>query len=96
MPDVPPVTAPVTMQVTMQVRALLNALEGEMMRKSIQDKLGLQNRDNFEKVYLRPALEAGLLERTIPDKPNSRLQKYRLTDQGRVILDTSMKKVPNA
>ena len=79
----PTVTPEVTMQVTMQVRTLLNALEGEMMRKSIQDKLGLQNRDNFEKIYLRPALEAGLLERTIPDKPNSRLQKYQLTAKGR-------------
>ena len=73
----------VTPQVTMQVRALLNALEGEMMRKAPQDKLGLQNRDNFEKAYLRPALEAGLLERAILDRPNSRLQKYRLTDKGR-------------
>ena len=94
MPDVPPVTVPVagqaamqvTMQVTMQVESLLNALEGELMRKALQDKLGLQNRDNFEKVYLRPALKAGLIERTIPDKPNSRLQKYRITAKGQTAL----------
>ena len=30
-----------------------------------------------------PALAAGLIERTLPGKPNSRLQKYRLTAQGR-------------
>jgi hypothetical protein len=28
-------------------------------------------------------LAAGLMEMTIPDKPNSRLQKYRLTEAGR-------------
>jgi ATP-dependent DNA helicase RecG len=28
-------------------------------------------------------LERGLVEMTVPDKPNSRLQKYRLTAAGR-------------
>jgi len=31
-------------------------------------------------------LAAGLIERTLPGKPNSRLQKYRLTAQGRTWL----------
>lgn len=50
------------------------------------EKLNLKGRDNFEKLYLAPALEAGLVERTIPDKPNSRLQQYRLTEKGRSAL----------
>ena len=32
--------------------------------------------------YLKPALIAELIEMTLADKPNSRLQKYRLTAKG--------------
>jgi len=49
--------------------------------------LGLSHRPNFLALHLRPAMEAGLLQMTIPDKPNSRLQKYKLTALGRQWLD---------
>jgi len=52
----------------------------------LQTRLGLADRENFRKSVLTPALDAGLIERTIPDKPNSRLQKYRLTAKGRALL----------
>ena len=45
--------------------------------------LGLKDDEHFRKAYLLPALEAGLIEMTIPDKPRSSKQKYRLTDKGR-------------
>ena len=38
---------------------------------------------SFSERYLKPALKAGLIEMTIPDKPKSRLQKYRLIQKGR-------------
>lgn len=60
--------------------------EASWSRKAMMEKLSLKGRDNFEKLYLAPALAAGLIERTIPDKPNSRLQQYRLTSQGKALL----------
>ena len=35
---------------------------------------------------LKPLLEVGWLEMTIPDKPTSSKQKYRLTTKGRDLL----------
>ena len=43
----------------------------------LMERLGLSHRPTFRKNYLNPALELNLIERTIPDKPNSRNQKYR-------------------
>ena len=47
-----------------------------------QQALGLTARKNFRLLYLVPAMEAGLVEMTIRDKPKGRLQKYRLTEKG--------------
>jgi len=74
-------------QVTTQVGMLLSRLEGEMSRQAIQDALGLANREHFRKAYLAPALEQGVIEMTLPDKPNSRSQRYRLTALGQRWLD---------
>ncbi|HCS65276.1 MAG TPA: cell filamentation protein Fic, partial [Cellvibrio sp.] len=72
----------VTPQVTPQVSDLLKALKGEMSHDDLQAALGLQDRKSFSERYLKPALNAGLIEMTISEKPNSRLQKYRLTEIG--------------
>jgi len=77
-----PAAGQVNMQVNMQVKKLIDVLENEMDRKELQNRLRLSNRDNFRKNYLKAALEEGLIEMTIPDKPNSSLQKYRLTEKG--------------
>jgi len=70
-------------QVTPQVARLLAALTGDLDRAAIQKALGLTDRKSFSRRYLQPALDAGLIELTRPDKPNSRLQQYRLTSAGR-------------
>jgi ATP-dependent DNA helicase RecG len=53
-----------------------------MTRQQLQRALGLKHEDHFRTAYLQPALEAGLVEMTIPDKPRSSRQKYRLTAKG--------------
>ena len=69
----------VTPQVTPQVKVLLFMLkDGDKSVVEMMERLGLKDRHNFNERYLQPALSLGLVEMTIPDKPNSRLQRYRL------------------
>ena len=55
-----------------------------MTREELQQALSLRDRKSFRECYLKPALEDGLIEMTIPGKPSISLQKYRLTEKGRV------------
>jgi hypothetical protein len=57
-------------------------LEGEMKRQEIQKLLELKHEGNFRDNYLLPALESNFIEMTMPDRPNSPKQKYRLTEKG--------------
>ncbi len=81
-----PVTGEVTPEVTPEVR-LMRVLNGEMNRQSLQDAMSLKDDEHFRKTYLLPALEAQFIEMTIPDKPRSSKQKYRLTEKGKQILE---------
>ena len=86
------VTDQVTVQVIDQVKRLILAIAHEELSSvTIRGRLGLKHRGSFQENYLRPALEKNLIEPTIPDKPTSRLQKYRLTDKGREMLGQSEK-----
>lgn len=76
--DLDNVTLQDTPQVTLQVEALLAVLgDAVLSGRALMEALGLSDRNNFMKNYLNPALKQGLVERTIPDKPTSRNQKYR-------------------
>ena len=44
--------------------------------------MGFADRTKFRRKYIHPLLEVGILEQTIPEKPNSQKQKYRLTAKG--------------
>ena len=47
---------------------------------------GRKDRTKFRNQVLRPLLDAGWIEMTIPDKPTSRKQRYRTTVAGREVL----------
>lgn len=79
-------TTQVTMQVAEQVAKVLRAAVDPAPREQLQEAMGLQNREHFRQTYVEPLLTGGWLERTVPDKPTSRLQKYRLTAKGRAWL----------
>ncbi|WP_198361407.1 Fic family protein [Halomonas sp. N3-2A] len=78
--------AEVTPEVTPEMLRLLGALEGEMGRVDLMAALGLQDEKHFREHYQQNAIQQGLIEMTIPDKPRSRLQKYRLTVLGQRVL----------
>lgn len=71
-----------------QVIKLITVLDKEMDRHEMQEQLHLADLESFRAYYLKPAFEAGLVEMTIPDKPNSQLQKYRLSTKGKVLEDS--------
>ncbi len=73
----------VTDHVSHQIIGVLRAIDGELSRKKLQSLMKIQHRVHFYEHYLRPAITAGYIEMTIPDKPKSVLQKYRLTQKGR-------------
>jgi len=48
------------------------------------------NRTRFRENHLRPLMECGLVTFTIPDKPTSSKQKYKLTDQGTELVKSAI------
>lgn len=85
-PEVTPEVAP---EVTPEVLRMLAVMHGEMGRREIQALLGLRDEKHFREAYQQVAVSQGLIEMTLPDKPRSRLQKYRLTERGRRLLGQS-------
>jgi len=65
---------------------MLPILKGEMFRKETQQIPGLKDEKHFRSAYQHPAIAAGLIEMTVPDKPHSHLQKYRITPRGVALL----------
>ena len=69
------------------------SVKGDLSASEIREYLELKDRTHVRERYINPALEAKLIEYTIPDKPNSRLQKYRLTALGKKVCADLEKKI---
>ena len=97
----PQVTGQVTGQVVPQVGTKLGLSwdQVQILDKCLQDRqigelmalAGRTNRTKFRDQVLNPLLEAGFIEMTVPEKPNSSKQRYRTTATGRVILEKDEK-----
>lgn len=60
------------------IKKLLDVMEYDIpyTGKTLMEKLGLKSKEGFRRNYLRPAIDLNLVCMTIPDKPNSRNQRY--------------------
>jgi hypothetical protein len=79
-----PIRAQSEAQSGAQSTEVLQALwDSVLSSHEIAEVLGLESRSGALKRTIKDLLENSLIERTIPDRPNSRLQKNRLTQKGR-------------
>lgn len=82
----PASTGQVTGQVEDWIIKVLFACLEPQKSAEIQEITGIKHRETFQRNYLDRLLNDGLLDRTIPDKPRSRLQAYCTTDKGKTLL----------
>ena len=76
-------TGQVTLELTPEVERLVLIMNGEMIRVELHEILSLKDEKNFRENYIQKAIKLGMIEMTVPEKPKSRNQKYRLTESGR-------------
>jgi hypothetical protein len=91
------VTGQVAGQVTGQVAAkVLQFCEQARKANEIQVLIGVKHRETFQDNYLKPIMAKGWLAMTIPDKPQSRLQRYQTTEEGKKWLLGATNRNPNS
>lgn len=74
--------------VSEQVLKMIQIIKFEqLLAKEIMQKMGLSQREHFRSDILNPALDKGLVVRTMPDSLRSPKQKYYLTDLGVAVMN---------
>lgn len=71
-----PTTQVTTQDMMEKLAALIEFCQEARSKKEMMAYMGLSNTNHFRKAYLIPLLTEGKIKMTIPDKPNSRNQKY--------------------
>lgn len=70
-------TAEHELHITNQINRLMSVLEDyPQSATELMQKLNLKSRNGFRINYLQPAIDAGLVKLTEPDKPTSKNQRY--------------------
>lgn len=65
-------------QLSEYVKRMLEVMEYDTPYTSValMEKLGLKSKEGFRRNYLHPAIKLNLIHMTLPDKPNSKNQRY--------------------
>jgi ATP-dependent DNA helicase RecG len=66
---------------------LVFLLDEALAKKDLALKLGKSKPSRYLNDLVSKMTDVGMIEYTIPDKPGSRLQKYRITLKGKAWLD---------
>ncbi len=74
---------------SLRTRVLGALVGGPLSKAELSDRLGQKQASGQLHEVVRRLVADRLIEYTVPDKPRSRLQKYRLTETGRTSLATS-------
>ena len=73
----------------MVLQILGNLIDSPLSKMEIARKLHKSKPSRYLNDPMAKLLKSGKVAYTIPDKPTSRLQKYRLTEKGRALLSKS-------
>lgn len=66
-----------------EIMKVLNLCKSAPKLTDLMEAFSWSDRTKFRNKYLNPLIKEGLLEMTIPEKPQSSLQRYRLTAKGK-------------
>ncbi|MDO8804014.1 MAG: transcriptional regulator, partial [Elusimicrobiota bacterium] len=71
---------------SLEIRVLRQLMAAPLGKAELSARLGQKEISGQLNKVIRVLLGNQTIEMALPDKPNSRLQKYRLTDAGRALL----------